>query len=74
MPFGLEGRNLSFHSLRHNFEDRLREAGLHGTPICQYLGGRSVGGVSASYGSGFSTFKLREAVEKEKYPSIEFDS
>lgn len=70
---GLEGCNLSFHSLRHNFEDRLREAELHGTPIGQYLGGRSAGGVSASYGSGFSTAKLTDALAKVEYPTIEFN-
>src|SRR3546814_6684880 len=41
---GIEGQRLGMHSFRHNFQDRLREAGLHGTPIGQELAGRAKSG------------------------------
>ncbi|PTD25185.1 hypothetical protein CV103_06375 [Sphingomonas fennica] len=69
---GLTGVKLGMHSLRHNWQDRLREAGLHGTAIGQELAGRSKGGdVSSNYGSGFATATLAEAVEKIRYPELD---
>src|SRR3546814_1373075 len=38
---GIEGQRLGMHSFRHTFQDRLREAGLPGTPIGQELAGRA---------------------------------
>lgn len=68
----LSGRKLGMHSLRHNWQDRLREAGLHGTAIGQELAGRSKGGdVSNNYGSGFSTQALADAVAKISYPGLD---
>ena len=65
----ISGRKLGLHSFRHNFQDRLREAGLHGTPLGQELAGRSKGGnTSNNYGSGFPTKMLAEAVAKITYP------
>tara|TARA_R110002124_G_scaffold22576_10_gene84952 strand:+ start:97 stop:1737 length:1641 start_codon:yes stop_codon:yes gene_type:complete len=66
----LKGRYLTFHALRHSFEDRLREADLHGTALGHHLAGRLVSGTSASYGSGFSTSKLKEAIERVDYGMI----
>jgi integrase len=68
---GFKERRLTFHSLRHNFEDRLREADLHGTAIGAYLTGRAGGGVARNYGSGFSSQKLAHAVEQVRYPRLD---
>ena len=68
----IEGRKLGLHSFRHNWQDRAREAGLHGTAIAQELAGRSKGGDSSNnYGSGSSTSLLAEAVEKVQYPDLD---
>lgn len=65
------GTKLGLHSFRHNFQDRLREADLHGTALGQELAGRSRGGsTSNNYGSGFSTAALKEAVAKITYPGL----
>lgn len=67
----ITGTKLGLHSFRHNFQDRLREAGLHGTPLGQELVGRSKGGnTSNNYGSGFPTAMLAEAVAKITYPGL----
>jgi len=68
---GISGTKLGLHSFRHNFQDRLREAGLHGTALGQELAGRSRGGnTSNNYGSGFPTAMLAEAVAKISYPGL----
>jgi integrase len=68
---GLTDSKLTFHSFRHNFEDALREADLHGTPIAAYLTGRSGGGSSTIYGGGYSTARLREAIALVTYPGLD---
>jgi integrase len=68
---GITDKKLTFHSFRHNFEDALRDADLHGGPIGAYLSGRSVGGVAASYGDGYSATKLRDAIERVQYPDLD---
>lgn len=66
------GNKLGLHSFRHNFQDRLREAGLHGTALGQELAGRSKGGsTSNNYGSGFATKMLAEAIAKITYPGLD---
>ncbi len=69
---GFEGARLGMHSFRHNFEDALRAAGLHGTPIGQELAGRAkTDRVSGAYGSGrFPVAKLKEAIESVGYPEV----
>jgi integrase len=67
---GVAGRRLGMHSFRHTFEDRLREAGLHGTALGAELAGRSKGDTASAYGSGFSTRALAEAVAKINYPGL----
>lgn len=69
---GFEGARLGMHSFRHNFEDALRAAGLHGTPIGQELAGRAkMDRVSGAYGSGrFPVAKLKEAMESVGYPEV----
>ncbi len=68
-----EGNLLTMHSLRHTFEDRLREADLHGTPIGDYLAGRKNKTISANYGEGYSTAKLAEAIERINFPELCLD-
>ena len=60
-------------SLRHTFEDALREVDLHDTPIGNAIMGRTSHGTSKNYGRGFSTAKLAEAMEKVRYPGLELD-
>jgi integrase len=69
---GLKGARLGLHSFRHNWQDRAREAGLHGTAIGQELAGRAKGGDSSNnYGSGFSTAALAEASSRIAYPELD---
>ena len=67
---GLKGRNLSFHSFRHSFEDALRRADLHDTPIGNALTGRWSAGVSKNYGSRYPVVKLYEALCRVDYPGL----
>jgi hypothetical protein len=64
------------HSFRHNFEDRLRSAGLKGTDIGKALAGRSRGKGKGSdsgdgYGSGYSAGELLEALTKIVYSGLD---
>lgn len=71
---GLVGTNLSFHSFRHSFEDALREADLHNTPIANQITGRWTPGTSKNYGRNqFSTAKLAAAIDKVAFPGLEID-
>lgn len=68
---GLDGPGQGLHSLRHNWEDALREADLHQTAIGQYLGGRAaIDPVGGGYGSGYSAAKLFEAISKVQYHGL----
>ena len=67
---GLRGRNLSFHSLRHSFEDALRRADLHDTPIGNAITGRWSAGSSKNYGSKYPVEKLRNAIAIIEYPGL----
>jgi integrase len=68
---GLEGRNLSIHSLRHDFRDALREAGVE-EPLADYLFGHARRGVSGIYGGNrpYSVARMAEAVSKVSYPGL----
>lgn len=68
---GMTDPKLTFHSFRHNFEDALREANLHGTPKAAYLTGRAGGGVAANYGGGYSASALRDAIALVNYPDLD---
>jgi integrase len=68
---GLRGRNLSFHSLRHSFEDALRRADLHDTPIGNAITGRWSAGVSKNYGSKYPVTKLADAIADVDFPSLD---
>lgn len=68
---GLEGRRLGVHSLRHNFQDALRRAGLHGMAVGAALSGRTGSDkVADAYGGGFSAEQLAEAIAKISYPGL----
>lgn len=67
----LKGRNLSFHSFRHTFEDALRSADLHGSPIGDALTGRWTAGVSKNYGSKYPVVRLKTEIAKVKYEGLE---
>ncbi len=65
------GTKLGLHSFRHNFEDALREAGLHGSALGAELAGRTKGGdTSNNYGSGYPTRLLANAMAKIAYPGL----
>ncbi len=70
----LAGKKLGMHSFRHSFEDALRQADLHETPVGQYLTGR-VGerdrSSSAAYGWGYSSRKLADAMATVQYPALD---
>lgn len=68
---GIVGTKLGMHSFRHNFEDRLRVAGLHGRPEGQALAGRKVSGSEASYGGAYAIGQLQEALENVTYPGLD---
>jgi integrase len=70
---GLEGANLSFHSFRHNFEDRLRDIDLHNTAIGNRITGRWTAGVSKNYGSQYTLVRLNEEMAKIGYEGLSLD-
>lgn len=68
------GQRLGMHSFRHNFEDRLRAAGLRGSDIGKALAGRARQGGSDSgetYGSGYAANQLAEALARITYPELD---
>lgn len=67
----LKGNNLSFHSFRHTFEDALRRADLHDTPISSAITGRWTPGVSKNYGTKYPVGKLEEAIKRIDYPDLQ---
>lgn len=72
IALGIEGQRLGLHSFRHNFEDALRAANLHGIPIGQELAGRAKADkVSGGYGDGYSLETLKPAIESIRYPDVD---
>ncbi|MDK8214635.1 site-specific integrase [Sphingomonas sp. UMB7805-LC452B] len=70
----VSGKRLGLHSFRHNFEDRLRAAGLRGSDIGKALAGRARQGGSDSgdtYGSGYAATQLAEALALIEYPGLD---
>jgi hypothetical protein len=66
----LEGRKLTFHSLRHDFRDALREAEVQGG-LADYIMGHSQEGMGAQYGSSRpSLARLRGAMAKVGYTGL----
>lgn len=68
---GIVGNKLGMHSFRHNFEDRLKPVGLHGTSVGRALTGRAVPGSEGGYGNAFTLPVLLEALEKVTYPGLD---
>ncbi|WP_447931870.1 tyrosine-type recombinase/integrase [Sphingopyxis fribergensis] len=66
----LVGKNLSFHSLRHSFEDALKRVDLHDTPVGNAITGRWSAGVSKNYGTKYTLEKLTGALERVSYPGL----
>lgn len=59
-----------FHSFRHNFTDALREAEV--PDFFQHvLTGHKTGSVHEGYGAGPSLAKLKEAIDKVHYPTVD---
>ena len=66
----LEGRKLTFHSLRHDFRDALREAEVE-RGLADYLMGHAQEGMGAQYGSGRpSLARLSAAAAKVSYGGL----
>lgn len=77
----ITGVKLGMHSFRHNFEDRLKAVGLHGSAEGQALGGRTVTGTRKIVGSeklygsaGLPLALLQEALERVSYPGLELNA
>lgn len=70
---GINGTKIGMHSFRHNFEDALRRANLHGTPMGQELAGRAKADkVSGGYGEGrYDLETLKPAMESIRYPEVD---
>jgi integrase len=71
---GVSGTRLGLHSFRHNFEDRLRAAGLRGSDLGKALAGRARQGGNDSgdtYGSGYAATQLAEALALIDYPGLD---
>ncbi|MBP2303597.1 site-specific integrase [Azospirillum picis] len=64
---GFNEKGLCFHSLRHSFKDRCREAGI-AEEIHDALTGHSGGGVGRRYGGRPPLRVLADAVAKLKFP------
>lgn len=67
---GIKSPKLTFHSLRHDWQDAVRAAGLQGGQLGAYLAGRSGGGVEASYGAGYTVEAKAEAIAKVQFPAL----
>jgi len=69
---GVVGGKLTLHSLRHTFEDGLREAGIWGSLEGAVLSGRKRGNdpTAADYGNGYGMGRLLQHLEKVTYPGV----
>jgi integrase len=71
---GLKGRKLTFHSLRHDFRDALREAEVERS-LADYIMGHAQQGVGAIYGAGRpSLARLNEAMAKVRFEGVRLSS
>ena len=66
---GAKGDRQSFHSLRHNFRDALREADVSRDAVLA-LGGWSTGGTEELYGGGLRPSTLAREIAKLDYPGL----
>lgn len=66
----LEGRKLTFHALRHDFREALREAEVE-PALADYIMGHAQPGVGAIYGASRpSLTRLKAAIEKVRYGDL----
>jgi integrase len=69
----LEGRKLTFHALRHDFRDALREAEVEHS-LANYVFGHAEKGVAAIYGGRPSLARLKGAVRAVRYEGLKVAS
>lgn len=69
---GLQGRKLTFHALRHDFRDALREAEVSGE-LADYLMGHARAGMGAVYGGRPSLSRLQAAIRKVAYNGVRLE-
>jgi integrase len=63
----LDGRKLTFHALRHDFRDALREAEVDAA-LADYLMGHAQEGTGAQYGSGRPSLgRLKAALSRVRF-------
>ncbi|MBL8554026.1 MAG: site-specific integrase [Phenylobacterium sp.] len=69
---GVNSGNLTLHSLRHSFQDALRDAGIEETLEGKVLAGRQRGAdpVAAAYGNGRNMEQLAAQLGKVAYPAV----
>jgi hypothetical protein len=63
-------KKTTFHSLRHNYRDALRDTEMSGEMV-RALGGWSGGGTSDDYGSGFTAERLYGAIKAVRYDGLD---
>lgn len=68
---GLKTPKTSFHSLRHNYKDAMRRAGILMDRQSALGGWKEEGGVQANYGDGFILTTLMEEMPKIQYPELD---
>lgn len=70
---GISDRRAAVHSLRHNWRDALREAGVSAERV-RALGGwtsKSAGEEEHTYGAGFTAKSLAVEIERITYPGLD---
>jgi integrase len=67
---GVTSPGAVFHSFRHGFRDRMREAGVP-SEVVDALGGWTTPGQAAAYGGGFSVPTLRRYISEISYPGLD---
>jgi hypothetical protein len=63
-------RKTTFHGLRHNYRDALRDTEMSGEMV-RALGGWSGGGTSDDYGSRFTPERLYGAIQAVRYGRLD---
>lgn len=66
---GCTRKGITFHSLRHNVEDALRNADVR-KEVRDAVQGHGETGISREYGTGYYLTTLNEAVQKIRYPGL----
>lgn len=66
---GITGRRVVFHSFRHMFKDRCRNAKLE-RELHHALTGHSTGSVGDEYGEGFGLLSLKDGIDALTFPGF----